>query len=125
MENKWKNKNFFQSLKNAINGIKYVFINGSNFKIQLLFALVAIIIGIILKISNVEFAILTLTIFMVLICECINTAIEKIVDMYTLEYNELAKIIKDVAAGSVTLSAIASVIVGCFIFLEKIIKIIM
>lgn len=125
MENKWKNKNFFQSLKNAINGIKYVFINGSNFKIQLVFALVAIIIGILLKISNVEFAILTLTIFMVLICECINTAIEKIVDMYTLEYNELAKIIKDVAAGSVTLSAIASVIVGCFILLEKIIKIIM
>jgi len=123
MENKWKNKNFFQSLKNAINGIKYVFVNGNNFKIQLIFAFVAFMIGIILKISNVEFAILTLTIFLVLICECVNTAIEKIVDMYTLEYNEIAKIIKDVSAGSVTVSAISSIIIGCFIFLEKIIKI--
>ena len=43
MENKWKNKNFFQSLKNAINGIKFVWQYGSNIKIQFVFAIFAII----------------------------------------------------------------------------------
>lgn len=43
MENKWKNKNFFESLKNAINGIKYVIKTGRNIKIQFIFAILAII----------------------------------------------------------------------------------
>lgn len=122
MENKWKNKNFFQSLKNAINGIKFVWQYGSNIKIQFVFAIFAIILGWILKLSLVEFAILILTIFIVLICEVINTAIEKIVDLYTLEYNEIAKVVKDSAAGAVTLSAIMSVVIGIILFLPKIIN---
>ena len=125
MENKWKNPNFFQSLKNALNGIKFVWEYGENIKIQVLFAFFAIIIGICLKISLIEFLILILTIFFVIICEVINTAIEKLVDLYTLDYNETAKIIKDVSAGSVTLSAIMSVIIGILLFLPKIINFIM
>lgn len=125
MENKWKNQKFLQSLKNAINGIIYVIKTGRNFKIQLFFAFLAILMGLGLKISLLEFAILMITIFLVLAMECINTAIEKIVDMYTLEYNETAKIIKDIAAGSVTLMAMLSIIIGCLIFLSKLIEIIM
>ena len=125
MENKWKNQKFLQSLKNAINGIIYVIKTGRNFKIQLFFAFLAILMGFCLKISLLEFAILMITIFLVLAMECINTAIEKIVDMYTLEYNETAKIIKDIAAGSVTLMAMLSIIIGCLIFLSKLIEIIM
>ncbi|MBQ7410577.1 MAG: diacylglycerol kinase family protein [Clostridia bacterium] len=122
MENKWKNKNFFQSLKNALNGVKFVWQYGSNIKIQVVFGILVTILGIILKISKIEFAILVLTIFIVLICEVFNTAIEKLVDLYTLEYNEIAKIIKDVAAGAVTLSAIMSIIIGIILFLPKIIN---
>lgn len=122
MENKWKNKNFFQSLKNALNGVKFVWQYGNNIKIQVVFGILATILGIILKISKIEFAILVLTIFVVLICEVFNTAIEKLVDLYTLEYNEIAKIIKDVAAGAVTLSAIMSIIIGIILFLPKIIN---
>lgn len=124
MENKWKNKNFFQSLKNALNGIKFVWKYGSNIKIQMIFAILAIILGFLLKISLIELGILTLTIFVVLICEVINTAIEKTVDLYTLEYNEIARIVKDVSAGAVTLSAIMSVIIGIILFLPKIINLI-
>ena len=55
MENKWKNPNFFQSLKNAVNGIFFVIKNGKNIKIQLVFAILAIIAGIVFKLSNIEF----------------------------------------------------------------------
>ena len=120
MENKWKNPNFFQSLKNAINGIWYIVKEGRNIKIQLVFAIIAIIVGFVLKISNIEFMILILTIFFVLVSEFMNTAIENLSDLYTTEYNEKIKIIKDIGAGAVTISAIASVCVGLIMFLPKI-----
>ena len=120
MENKWKNPNFFQSLKNAINGILSVVKSGRNIKIQLIFAIIVIIAGIVFKITNIEFLILILTIFLVLVSEFMNTAIEKLCDLYTIEYNEKIKIIKDIGAGAVTLAAIASVCVGLIMFLPKI-----
>ena len=119
MENKWKNPNFFQSLKNAVNGIFFVIKNGKNIKIQLVFAILAIIAGIVFKLSNIEFLILVLTIFFVLVSEFMNTAIENLCDLYTTEYNEKIKRIKDVGAGAVTLSAIASICVGTIMFLPK------
>lgn len=122
-ENKWKNKCFLDALKNSFAGIKYIFNTSRNFKIQSFFAIMAIILGIILKINIIECLILVLTIFFVLVLEFLNTAIENVVDMYTLEYNEKAKIIKDVSAGAVTLTAITSIIIGCIIFLPKIIAI--
>ncbi len=122
MENKWKEKNLLIALKHSFNGIKCVFKSERNIKIQLIFAILVIIFGIILKINFIQFAILILTIFMVLICEFINTAIETIVDMYTLEYNEKAKIAKDISAGAVTLSAFCSVIIGIIIFIPNILK---
>lgn len=121
MENKWKNKNFFVSLKNSFNGIKYVFITQRNLKIQFLFAILATILGCILKISLVEWSIIVLLIFMVFLSEIFNTAIETVVDMITIEYNEKAKTAKDISAGGVTLVAISSVIIGILIFLPKII----
>lgn len=120
MENKWKNPNFFQSLKNAVNGLVYIIKNGKNIKIQLVFAVLAIIAAIVLKITKIEAFILILTIFFVLVSELINTAIENLCDLYTTEYNEKIKIIKDIGAGAVTLSAIASICVGLIMFLPKI-----
>ncbi len=124
MENKWKNPNFFQSLKNALNGIKEVVKTGRNIKIQIVFAILAIIMGIIFKINNIEALILVLTIFFVLIAEFINTAIEMLADLYTTEYNEKIKILKDIGAGAVTLSAASSIIVGIIMFLPKILNLI-
>ncbi len=120
MENKWKNPNFFQSLKNAVNGILCIIKTGKNIKIQLVFAVLAIIAGFVFKITNIEFLILILTIFFVLVSEFMNTAIENLCDLYTTEYNEKIKIIKDVGAGAVTLSAIASICVGLTMFLPKV-----
>jgi undecaprenol kinase len=54
--------------------------------------------------------------------ELVNTAIERIVDLVTEEYHPLAKQAKDIAAGAVIVYAILSVIIGCIIFLPKIIK---
>lgn len=123
MENKWKNKNFFIALKNALNGIKYVFITQRNMKIQLCFAIIAIIVAIILKCNYIEFAMIIFVIFFVIFAELINTAIERSIDVYTQEYNENAKIAKDIAAGAVTITSCAAVLIGGIIFLPKILNI--
>ena len=65
MENKWKNPNFFQALKNSINGISYTLKTQRNIKIQSVFAILVIIIGFILKISLIEWMILIITIFFI------------------------------------------------------------
>lgn len=118
--NSFKNPNFFKALKNALRGIGTVLKKERNIKIQLVAALLVLIVGIMFKISYIEWGILTITIFLVLITETLNTAIEKTVDMITKEYSEEAKVVKDISAGAVLFSAIASVIVGIIIFLPKI-----
>ena len=51
--------------------------------------------------------------------ELMNTAIEETVNLASPEIHPLAKVSKDVAAGSVLLSAIFSAIIGLIIFLPK------
>ncbi len=123
MESKWKNQNFFEAFKNALNGIIYIIKKERNIKIELFFALLAIIFSIILKISLVEMAVIVLIISLVFFSEFINTSLEIAIDLYTQEYNEKVKIAKDISAGAVLLVSIASVIIGFLIFLPKILKI--
>jgi diacylglycerol kinase (ATP) len=51
--------------------------------------------------------------------ELMNTAIEAVVDLVTLEKKPLAKIAKDTAAGAVLIAAIMSAAAGLIIFLPK------
>jgi len=85
-------------------------------RVHLTIAFLAILTGLILRISAIEFAILFLTIAIVLIAEMLNTVLELCVDLASPQYHPLAKIAKDVSAGAVLLSAIFAVIIGLFIF---------
>ena len=114
-------KNFFMSFKYALNGISYVFKTSRNFKIQLVFALISLIIGSLLQISKSSYLILVATIMSVLILETLNTSIETIVDLVIKkEFSNLAKIAKDTSAGAVLLASINSVIIAVYIFIPKI-----
>jgi diacylglycerol kinase len=72
--------------------------------------------GIVLRISAVEFAIIFVAITGVFIAEMFNTVIEVCVDLASPEYHPLAKIAKDVAAGTVLLNAMLSIVIGLFVF---------
>ena len=103
----------------AIEGIVQAFREGRNFKVQLCFAVAAIVLGIIFPIEPYEWAIIFVCIGVVLGGECLNTSIEAIVDLVSPEYNELAKRAKDCAAGAVLLCSIASLFVAAFLFLPR------
>lgn len=117
----FRNKNFFEALKNSINGIVLAFISESNIKIDVLATIVVIIAAIIIKVTYVEMLILVLTIGLVLFAEMFNSAIENTVDLITEEYNEKAKIIKDISAGAVLITSIVAVIIASIIGVNKVI----
>ena len=113
--------NVLKSFKYAFSGIIYVLKTSRNFKIQLIFAVISLMIGFLLQISQSNYVILIATIMSVLILEILNTSIESIVDLVVKkEYSSLAKISKDTSAGAVLLASINSVIIAVYIFVPKI-----
>lgn len=116
-------RSFKKSVHNCIEGINYVVVSEVNFRREIILGIVALILSYILKISTIEFIIVLVMICLVLTAEIINTAIERTVDLVTMKYNDLAKIAKDVSAGSVLISSIFSLIIGMIIFIPKIINI--
>jgi diacylglycerol kinase len=68
-----------------------------------------------LRIGQEDWAILALTIGLVLVAEALNTALEVVVDLAKPQWHPRAKIAKDVAAGMVLLAAVAAVVVGVVI----------
>jgi diacylglycerol kinase (ATP) len=112
------------SFRYAFAGLAYCFRTQRNFRIHIAFAVVATLVGLFLGLTWVEWAVLVATFVLVLSAEMVNTMIEALVDLVTLEYHPLAKIAKDVAAGVVLLTAIGAVVVGLVIFAPRLVGLI-
>jgi len=100
----------------AFEGLWYLVRTQRNARIEIIIGAAACALGLWLKISRVEWAILAITIAMVLILEGINTAIEAAVDLSMPRPHPLAKACKDLVAGMVLVAAIAAIAVGLLIF---------
>ena len=98
------------------------FKNEMNFRIHFIFLLAAISLGCLFHINTIEWLFIVAVSFLVIVLEMINTAIEQLCNIVSTEFHPLIKIIKDVSAGAVLLSAIASLVIGGIIFLPKIYK---
>jgi diacylglycerol kinase len=109
-----------QSFKYAFAGFKHLLRYEHNFKIHFAAAFFVIVCGLYFDVSTNEWCILLITISVVMATEGMNTAVEKLCDLYFKETNSEIKLIKDVAAGSVLITAIFSVCIGLLIFLPKI-----
>lgn len=113
-------KGFFRSFVYAAEGIASTFKVGFNIKVQLVFAILAIVLAIVFGVSPAEWAIIFLCIGLVIGGECMNTAIEAVVDLSSPDEHHLAKRAKDCAAGAVLIASIASVAVAIAVFLPRI-----
>jgi diacylglycerol kinase (ATP) len=89
-------------------------------RVHFLSALFIILLGVYFGFPAGEILILTTTITLVLVAEMINTAIEHLVDMVQSEFHPVARLVKDIGAGVVLLTAINAVIVGYTLFSRKI-----
>jgi len=107
---------FLRSFLYAFKGIKASLNEQRSLKVQLLIAVITIAAGFYLRITYVDWCITLLTIALVIALEMINTAIERLVDLVTMEWKPLAGKVKDMAAGAVLVASVAAVIVGVMVF---------
>ena len=120
-----KNKSFFQSVGHAISGICRLVLEERNFRFDLIIAAVVLIMGVIFQINLNDWLWLFAAFFAVIGSEVLNSIVENVVDLIVgRQYNELAKRAKDIGAGGVLLSAFFAIIIGCLIFIPKIIELI-
>ena len=119
---KFKSSSLFESFCNAQRGLKLALRSQRNFVIELLLAFLVIFMAIFFKFTYIEIAILLVMCALVLVCELLNSVIEFTLDaVYKNNYSKLVEMAKDMSAGMVLLSSIASVVVGIVIFVSNMI----
>ena len=118
--NKFSIKSRLNSFKFAFQGLLSLVKNEHNARIHLFATILAIVLGIVMKISVTEWALLTIVIGLVFISELFNTAIEKLADFVHPEWNDQIKKVKDYAAAAVFISAIIALVAGGLIFIPRI-----
>jgi len=79
------------------------------------FALVVLLAALFLRVTPIEFALLSLSVLFVLFAELVNTSVEAVVDLVSPDYHPLAKVAKDTAAGAVLVAAMGAAIIGYMI----------
>ncbi len=106
----------------ALSGIITFFSKERNGKIQLAVSVIAIVFAWLFSITQTEWLIVLILCAVVMAAEMLNTAIEKLCDRVTTDYDEIIKVVKDVSAGAVLLVSLLAVITGLMIFVPYLIN---
>lgn len=114
-------KKLMKSFVYAVKGLAYVWRVEQNFRIQSLAALMVLILALYLKVTKIEVAVLLLVSLIVLLLEILNTVFEHLVDLVKPRLNQYVKIIKDIMAAAVLISAFFALIIGLIILLPYLI----
>ena len=123
---KFKSQGFRSTFRNARKGFRLVVKSERNIRVHLVVASIVIALAILLQFSITKFCILLLAIGMVMVSEMINTAIEFTLDSYYHnKYSKMVGMAKDISAGAVMLSTVISVVIGCLMFGQAILKFIL
>ena len=109
----------FGSFRHALSGAFAAVKGERNMRIHLLAALAAAALGAWLGIDRGEWVAVVLCCALVISLECMNTAVEAVVDLASPDIHPLAKRAKDCAAGAVLISAVGAAVVGCVVFLPR------
>ena len=116
-----KPRSFLESFNSAVEGIIYVLKTQRNMRIHFLIAIIILVGSLFLRppLKPIELMILSFTLALVLITEMINTAVEKTIDLMNDTYHPLARIAKDITAGTVLIVSVVAIVVGYFIILPR------
>jgi len=114
---------FLKSLYTAFQGVVYVVRIERNARLHLVIAVLALMVSVILGVSDAELAAIFFAIILVFTAEIVNTALEKTLDLIEPKFSPQVRTIKDIAAGAVLVSAIGAAAIGLAIFSEHIMDI--
>ncbi len=104
-----------KSFRYAANGLRLLVEQEHNARIHAVVTIMVLALGVVLDFDSTEWVAVLIVISVVLITETLNTAIERLCDLFFPEYNQAVKEIKDLAAGAVLIASAVAVIVGLIV----------
>lgn len=118
--NRWKSrgiKRLLCAIGFSIEGLRFAFRSEAAFRQELAALLVLVPLALWLEHSAVERALLTGSLFLVLITELLNTAVEAVVDRVGEEHHNLSARAKDVGSAAVFVAIANAVVVWCLVLI--------
>ncbi len=114
---------FLTSVRCAGKGIRYAVSTERNIRVQLLvFVLVMVAAGI-LGVAKNDIVLILLISALLFSLEFTNTAIERLADKLSPQYDKQIGLVKDIMAGAVLIAAVFAFVIGFIIFYEPFLKI--
>jgi len=115
----FKTKNVRESFYYALCGLADALRSERNMRLHIAATVIVLMLGFWFTLERLEWLFVFSAIFLVMTMEMLNTALERVVDLFTRQYHPLAKLAKNAAAGAALLAAVYAIIVGLLIFLPK------
>ena len=109
------------SFGHAMRGVKDLLLEEHHAQLHLLATVLVVTLGLYLDITRTDWQMLLLVVALVWLAEGINTALEHLCDAVVPEHHPLIGRAKDVAAGSVLITAGFAVVMGAVIFIPYLI----
>lgn len=110
-------KKLFKSFVNSFRGLLHAFVQEQNFTIEIFCTIAVIAFSFVFNISTNEWFVVIINIGIVLMAELFNTAIENLCNMVHKETHPIIKIVKDVSAAAVVITAMCAFICAYIIFI--------
>jgi diacylglycerol kinase len=110
-------KKIIKSFSYALGGLQHTLVHEQNFRIELFCAFVTIGCAFIFNINKLEWFVVVINIAAVLTAELFNTAIENLCNIIHKTTHPIIKIVKDVSAAAVVITALCALVCGCIIFI--------
>jgi len=99
----------FKNASYAIDGLKDLIKNETSFRLEVLFSIILLPVIIFINVSLDEKLFMLFSLVLILIAEALNGAIERVVDLVTLEYHEMAKRAKDAGSTAVLIAVLLAI----------------
>jgi len=100
----------------AFEGLATIVRTQPNFWVHVIAACLALVLGVVLRLSPGELALVVLSITLVLVVESVNTGIETMCDLISPAHHPLIKRAKDVSAAAVLIAAAGAVVIALLLF---------
>lgn len=105
--------------KYALNGLADIYRNETSFRLEVYIISILSILLWFLEISFTSKSILQISLFLPLLVEAINSSIERVVDLVTKDYHELAKTAKDAGSAAVFISIVITTLIWLSVFINE------
>ena len=110
--------NFFKNTSYAVKGLIDLIKNENSFKIELIITLLLLPIIIFIDTNLTNKALMFVTLMGMILAETTNSAIERVVDLVTLEHHDMAGRAKDMGSTIVFLSIFIFVVTWAIILID-------